>query len=118
DTTAVPSGAARGAPCPPAPAEDLPDSLAELTHRLVCRVGGHDPGHVHDHSRLHEDLGFDSIRVMELKARIEHALPRLGELPVEDLLASLRTVGDLVRYLRSLHLTDAPVPAAPEGTPR
>ncbi|MFD7283106.1 type I polyketide synthase [Streptomyces sp. NPDC059862] len=118
DTTAVPSGADRGAPCPPAPAEDLPDSLAELTRRLVCRVGGHDPGHVHDHSRLHEDLGFDSIRVMELKARIEHALPRLGELPVEDLLASLRTVGDLVRYLGSLHLTDAPVPAAPEGTHR
>lgn len=72
-----------------------------LTRRLVCRVGGHDPLHVHDHDRLHEDLGFDSIRVMELKTRIEDAVPQLGSLPIEDLLASLRTVADLVAYLRS-----------------
>lgn len=84
----------------------------------MCRVGGHDPAQVHDHDRLHEDLGFDSIRVMELKTRIEDALPRLGPLPIEDLLASLRTVADLVGYLRG-QLDDSsatPVPATPEGT--
>ncbi|MFD5572530.1 type I polyketide synthase [Streptomyces cadmiisoli] len=116
DTPAVRHGADRGQACPPAPAGERPDALAELTHRLVCRVGGHAPERVHARSRLHEDLGFDSIQVMELKARIEQALPRLGTLPVEDLLAGLRTVGDLVRYLRALPHTGAPVTATPEGT--
>jgi acyl carrier protein len=84
----------------------------------VCRVGGHDPQHVHDHDRLHEDLGFDSIRVMELKTRIEDALPQLGSLPIEDLLASLRTVADLVDYLRGQLAGHSATPASvtPEGT--
>lgn len=118
DTAAVPSGADRGESCPPAPAGDLPDSLAVVTRRLVCRVGGHDPQHVHDHDRLHEDLGFDSIRVMELKTRIEDALPQLGSLPIEDLLASLHTVADLVAYLRSQlpHGSATPLPMTMEGT--
>ncbi|MFE5887501.1 type I polyketide synthase [Streptomyces sp. NPDC056462] len=117
--TAVRGGADRGESCPPAPAADLPDTLSVLTRQLVCRVGGHDPEQVHDHDRLHEDLGFDSIRVMELKARIEDALPRLGTLPIEDLLAGLRTVGDLVGFLRERHVAEgaaAPLPTTPEGT--
>lgn len=100
------------------PAGDVPDSLDALTRRLVCRIGGHDPRQVHDDDRLHEDLGFDSIRVMELKTRIEDALPQLGQLPIEDLLASLRTVADLVAYLRG-QLADggaSAVPVTAEGT--
>ncbi|MGV9454899.1 type I polyketide synthase [Streptomyces sp. NPDC003635] len=115
--TAVPPRADRGDPCPPTPAGDEPDSLAALARRLVCRVGGHDPDLVHDDTRLHEDLGFDSIQAVELKARIEHELPRLGTLPVEELLESMRTVGDLVRYLRGRRLDDA-VTLTPEGTGR
>ncbi|MBC7273091.1 MAG: acyltransferase domain-containing protein, partial [Streptomyces sp.] len=112
DTTAVPS----------APAEEPPDSLAALTRRLVRRVGGHGPDQVHDHARLHEDLGFDSIRVMELKTRIEDALPDLAPLPVEELLASLRTVADLTHYLRErtgetpARLATAPPEAASSAT--
>lgn len=94
-----------------------------MTHRLVCRVGGHDPSAVRTHSRLAEDLGFDSIQVMELKTRIENELPELGSLPVEELLASLETVGDLSRYLGERLLVPAAasaptaptVPTAPEG---
>lgn len=88
-----------------------------MTHRLVCRVGGHDPSAVRDRSRLAEDLGFDSIQVMELKTRIENELPELGSLPVEELLASLETVGDLARYLgeRLLVPTAPTAPSAPEG---
>ncbi|WP_328875371.1 acyltransferase domain-containing protein [Streptomyces sp. NBC_00287] len=113
---AVPPLTGRGESCPPTPAEDLPDSLAALARRLVCRVGGHDPDLVHDDTRLHEDLGFDSIQAMELKTRIESELPQLGTLPVEELLESMRTVGDLVRYLRGRDLADAAVTLTPEGT--
>ncbi|WP_267241969.1 type I polyketide synthase [Streptomyces sp. PR69] len=127
---AAPPGRDHGESCPPATADDLPRTAGELTHRLVCRVGGHEPAAVHLGSRLHEDLGFDSIQVMELKARIEKELPQLGSLPVEELLASLSTLGDLVDYLSERLLMDpdasddAPDRPAerlrgslPEGTP-
>ncbi|MBC2903711.1 type I polyketide synthase [Streptomyces cupreus] len=113
---AVPPLTDRGESCPPTPAGELPDSLAALARRLVCRVGGHDPDLLHDDTRLHEDLGFDSIQAMELKTRIESELPQLGTLPVEELLESMRTVGDLVRYLRDRDLADAAVTLTPEGT--
>ncbi|MFE6359069.1 type I polyketide synthase [Streptomyces sp. NPDC057806] len=101
-------------------AGEAPDPLAALAHRLVCRIGGHDPASVHDDSRLHEDLGFDSIQAVELKTRIERELPLLGTLPVEELLESMRTVGDLVRYLRDRALADAAptLTLTPEGTGR
>ncbi|MEU4492181.1 beta-ketoacyl synthase N-terminal-like domain-containing protein [Streptomyces sp. NPDC023998] len=109
---AVPPTADRGESCPPARPGDPPHLVAEVTHRLVCRVGGHEPSQVHSRSRLHEDLGFDSIQVMELKTRIENELPQVGTLPIEELLASLETVGDLTGYLRDRLLT----PSVPEGT--
>jgi acyl transferase domain-containing protein len=93
----------------------VPNLVSELTHRLVCRVSGHEPSQVHAGSRLHEELGFDSIQVMELKTRIEGELPQLGTLPVEELLASLETVGDLARYLRDRLPTSGTSHAA-EGT--
>ncbi|MFF3325072.1 type I polyketide synthase [Streptomyces sp. NPDC002889] len=108
---AVPPTAGRGESCPPTPAGEPPHPVVEVTHRLVCQVGGHEPSQVHSRARLHEDLGFDSIQVMELKTRIENELPQLGSLPIEDLLASLETVGDLTRHLSDRLLT----PSAPEG---
>lgn len=122
---AKPLMADRGESCPPAHAGDPdgdPSSLvSEVTHRLVCRVGGHEPSQVQGRSRLHEDLGFDSIQVMELKTRIENELPQLGSLPIEELLASLETVGDLTGYLRDrLRTSSTPsapsAPSTPEGT--
>ncbi|MFK8911960.1 acyl carrier protein, partial [Streptomyces sp. YS-3] len=103
---------------PPGPDEGAPQRVSEVTRRLVCRVGGHDDSAVRSGSRLAEDLGFDSIQVMELKTRIENELPELGSLPVEELLASLETVGDLSRYLAErLLVPAASAPAAEPSTP-
>ncbi|MEU1071189.1 beta-ketoacyl synthase N-terminal-like domain-containing protein [Streptomyces sp. NPDC005878] len=101
-------------PAPAPPGGGAPQRVSEVTRRLVCRVGGHDPSVVRDRSRLAEDLGFDSIQVMELKTRVENELPELGSLPVEELLASLETVGDLSRYLTERLLVPAAPAAAPE----
>ncbi|MEV6652588.1 beta-ketoacyl synthase N-terminal-like domain-containing protein [Streptomyces sp. NPDC051219] len=119
---AVPPVADRAEASPAVGARVFPRHVREVTHRLVCRVGGHAPSAVHVNSRLHEDLGFDSIQVMELKTRIEDELPQLGSLPVEELLASLETVGDLTGFLSDRLMAPAasapplPVPASPEGT--
>jgi hypothetical protein len=37
---------------------------------------------------------------MELKNKIEKSLPKLGKLPVAELLKHVTSVGDLVRYLQ------------------
>ncbi|MFD9792749.1 type I polyketide synthase [Streptomyces sp. NPDC059070] len=113
-TDAAPPTGEAAEPCPPSPDSTRLPAVFAVARRLVCRVGGHDPAAVRDRSRLAEDLGFDSIQVMELKTRLENELPRLGTLPVEELLASLETVGDLARYLGE-RLLDAPDPAPRPG---
>uniref|UniRef100_A0AAU2ABJ2 Type I polyketide synthase n=1 Tax=Streptomyces sp. NBC_00093 TaxID=2975649 RepID=A0AAU2ABJ2_9ACTN len=66
----------------------------------ISQVGGYPPTALSDASRLYEDLGFDSVAVMELKSRIEERLPAIGDLPVHELLPRLSSVGDLVAYVQ------------------
>nr|APD71575.1 type I polyketide synthase 1 [Streptomyces sp.] len=66
----------------------------------IAQVGGYHLTDFSDTSRLYEDLGFDSVAVMELKSRIEERLPALGDLPVHELLPRLSSVGDLIAYVQ------------------
>lgn len=50
-------------------------------------------------ARFHEDLGFDSVMIMQLKNRVEARLPRVGEVSVQRLLPALRSVGSLAEFL-------------------
>ncbi|MFE7995278.1 acyl carrier protein, partial [Streptomyces shenzhenensis] len=52
------------------------------------------------HDRLYEDLGFDSVMIMELKNRLEARLAGVAGLTVQDLLPRLSSVGDLIAFLR------------------
>ena len=79
---------------------EVPDPLATEVLAAVAKVGGYVPEEVSMRSRLYEDLGFDSVMVMELKSRIETQLPVLGQLSVQDLLKRLSSVGELVGFLR------------------
>lgn len=98
----------RGLPAPTAQAKEQPpkQDLAHTTPadtavlEAVAHVGGYRPADLTADARLYEDLGLDSVAVMELKARIEERLPAVGELPVQELLSRLSTVGDLVAYVQ------------------
>lgn len=50
-------------------------------------------------ARFHEDLGFDSVMIMQLKNRVEARLPRVGEVSVQQMLPALRSVGSLAEFL-------------------
>ncbi|AXL92988.1 polyketide synthase [Streptomyces sp. CB09001] len=80
----------------PAPA----DPVTETALTAIGQVGGYEVGELGPLLRLYEDLGFDSVMVMELKKRLEERLPVLEALTVQDLLPRLATVGDLVEFLR------------------
>ncbi|MFI8091584.1 type I polyketide synthase [Streptomyces sp. NPDC086080] len=87
------------------------DPVAEAVLGAVRLVGGYTDADVVLHDRLYEDLGFDSVMVMELKNRLEARLVGIGTLTVQDLLPRLSSVGDLVTFLRELGAA-LPVPAS------
>ncbi|WP_326700512.1 acyltransferase domain-containing protein [Streptomyces sp. NBC_01754] len=76
------------------------DHVARSVREAVGQVGGYAPAELPAHLRLYEDLGFDSVMVMELKNRIEEKLPATGPLTVQDLLPRLTSVGALIGFLR------------------
>ncbi|MFD5031469.1 type I polyketide synthase [Streptomyces sp. NPDC058405] len=87
------------------------DPVADAVLGAVQLVGGYTDADIGPHDRLYEDLGFDSVMIMELKNRLEARLAGIGTLTVQDLLPRLSSVGDLVAFLRELGAT-VPAPAS------
>ncbi len=83
----------------PAPAVSG-DGVADAVLAVLGQVGGYEPAELAPHLRLYEDLGFDSVMVMELKGRIEEHVTGGSELEMQELLLRLSSVGDLIGYLR------------------
>ncbi|WP_086831225.1 type I polyketide synthase [Streptomyces sp. NRRL B-24572] len=73
----------------------------------VTEVGGYPPGEIVPEARFYEDLGFDSVMIMQLKDRIEAGLPSLGELSVPRMLPALRSVASLADHLNDLLVAEA-----------
>ncbi|MEU6479297.1 beta-ketoacyl synthase N-terminal-like domain-containing protein [Streptomyces sp. NPDC047017] len=71
----------------------------------VAEVGSYPLEQVVSTARFYEDLGFDSVMIMQLKDRVEARLPHLGELSVQQLLPALRSVGTLAQFLGG-HLSE------------
>ncbi|WP_328874304.1 phosphopantetheine-binding protein [Streptomyces sp. NBC_00287] len=75
---------------------DLISAVVQAVRRVID-----DPvAEVGTDSLLREDLGFDSVLIMQLKYRVEQAVPELGELSLPDMIGSMTSVGSLVAYLR------------------
>ncbi|MFC8570928.1 type I polyketide synthase [Streptomyces sp. NPDC057245] len=84
----------------PAAGQDRADPVARSVTEAVAEVGGYAPDEVSRLSLLYEDLGFDSVMVMELKDRLQERLSGLEAMSVQDLLPRLSSVGDLIDYLQ------------------
>lgn len=98
-----------------APAADGGDPVAGAVLRAVGQVGGYPLAELGPHQLLYEDLGFDSVMVMELKHRIEEELTDGDELDMQELLPRLSSVGDLIGFLRE-HPATATATAAGTST--
>ncbi|THA54613.1 type I polyketide synthase [Streptomyces sp. A1136] len=77
----------------------------------VSEVGGYANEEIVPTTRFYEDLGFDSVMIMQLKDRIEARLPRLGEISVPHMLPALRSVATLADHL-GVQITAKAAPAA------
>ncbi|GHE96944.1 hypothetical protein GCM10018785_72030 [Streptomyces longispororuber] len=58
-----------------------------------------------EHSRLYEDLGLDSLMLMQLVHLLQERRPALGELPLDDLASHMADVGALTALLRTTTAT-------------
>jgi acyl transferase domain-containing protein len=75
------------------------DPVLAAVIEAVAEVGGHDLAQVVDSARFYEDLGFDSVMIMQLKDQVETRLPQVGEVSIQQLLPALRSVGSLAEFL-------------------
>ncbi|EMF55906.1 MULTISPECIES: type I polyketide synthase [Streptomyces] len=116
DLSVVPDRADTGSPHPreqpaahgavltavlPTAAEDASATpVARAVIEAVAEVGGYATDEVSRQSLLYEDLGFDSVMIMELKDRLQERLDGLETISVQDLLPRLSSVGDLADYLQ------------------
>jgi acyl carrier protein len=73
-----------------------PNLLGEIS-RIVQSIGRIDPAvSIESGSLLNDDLGLDSLAVVEIILKIEDTY---GLIVDEDEATALRTVGDLARYV-------------------
>ncbi|XUL94544.1 acyltransferase domain-containing protein (plasmid) [Streptomyces galilaeus] len=68
----------------------------------VVEVGEYPREQVDAQARFYEDLGFDSVMIMQLKDRIEQRLPQAAGITVQQLLPALRSVGSLAALVQEL----------------
>jgi acyl transferase domain-containing protein len=75
------------------------DPVLTAVIEAVAAVGGHAPAQLNDSARFYEDLGFDSVMIMQLKDQVETRLPQVGEVSIQQLLPALRSVRTLAEFL-------------------
>lgn len=74
-----------------------PEEIFKTMQKLIVEQFALDPDEVTMDSSFEEDLGADSVDLVELVMAMEEEF-ELDEIPEEEL-TSLKTVGDSVRYL-------------------
>ena len=72
--------------------------ILEKLQSLIADQLGVDGNNISMDTNFEEDLGVDSLDIVELSMALEEEFD-IGEMSEEDL-AAIKTVGDLVRYLQ------------------
>ena len=72
--------------------------IFEKLKELISEQMGIEAGSIAMESNFEEDLGVDSLDIVELSMALEQEFD-IGEMSEEDL-AAIKTVGDLVGYLQ------------------
>ena len=74
----------------------MDDILAKL-QTMIAEQFAVDESDVHPETSFEDDLGADSVDLVELVMELEEEFD-IGEIP-EDELVQMKTVGDVVRYV-------------------
>lgn len=77
----------------------MPDNLEQEVKQILSRLTGLDVEEISDGADVINDLGIDSLKIIEIATEIE----RTYKVAVKDSeLGKLRTVKDAVNFLREL----------------
>lgn len=82
--------------------------MSSIEERMISIVADRlsvDPAQVVPGARLVEDLGADSLDLVELTMTLEEAFALTVE---DDQTDQLRTVADLIRFVQDAHAASAP----------
>ncbi|MEW9533752.1 type I polyketide synthase [Microbispora sp. NPDC049125] len=66
----------------------------------IAAVGGYAPAEIRLEARLQEDLGYDSVILMQLMDQLKAGFPALGRIPVAEVVPQVATVADLLALVR------------------
>ncbi|WP_199813286.1 phosphopantetheine-binding protein [Streptomyces aureocirculatus] len=69
-----------------------------------------------EHSRLYEDLGMDSLMLMEFMHLLSERRPALGDLLLPDIVSHMADIGTLTDLLRAATQDTGPQAAQSWGT--
>ncbi|MCX7621288.1 MAG: GNAT family N-acetyltransferase [Acidimicrobiales bacterium] len=105
-------------PDPPPPPETETDGAGPMSFGefvgLIADETGLDLSGAHPGSLLREELGWDSLTMVELLSVLE----RYGVNLPDDLIGELRTLADVHHYLTGLAVAEGPKPMAPANRDR
>ena len=77
----------------------MPDNIEQEVKEMLSKLTGLDPSEISDNADIINDLGVDSLKVIEIATSIE----RTYKVVVKDSeLAKLRTVKDAVGFIKEL----------------
>lgn len=97
----VPAVDVRAVDALPEPAAASAEAVEDVVVEVISTVSAYPRAAVRPSMRLGEDLGFDSLMLNDLVARLGERFPQMGGLPPE-LLARKPRVQDVVDHLRAL----------------
>ncbi|UMP07481.1 acyl carrier protein [Amycolatopsis sp. EV170708-02-1] len=86
----------------PVTTAEAPNSIVERTLAALAEVGGHSAAGLERDARLLDDLGYDSLTLIRLSARLTTILRLDGPMDLSEL-PQLETVEDVVSYVSARH---------------
>ncbi len=111
---APPAAAPRATPAPSSVGGGDTAGITDALRAVVCELTGYPPEMVEPQLDLESDLGIDSIKRVEILARLEETFPNLLPLAPEAM-ASARTLAQVAAALSAAApAPPAPLSAAPE----
>lgn len=86
------------------------DDIRAKIKEVIANVADLDPAEIGDDADLRQDLNLDSLSLLEIGVDVDYAF-QLGIEDLEDRLANLRTLGEVVALVEKLRAERQPAAA-------
>jgi acyl carrier protein len=102
----APDATAGAKPVSEAAAFNAVKSVPEVVISVISAVGGMPVAEIKPEHHFMEDLGYDSMMIMELKSKLEIALASQNKIPIKDIM-TVTTVNQLIQFAQERMVSPA-----------